>query len=158
MTYENHKVIALAAATGRIGCVLLVGSTVVQCKMLRKSRLKTRDAARQTRVWIEAMNPEALITENVGFRSRKSKRTIRNIHAIIDEGRNADLIVVTVLRERHFKNKYDEAVALARQHPEMTPYLPRRNRKCFDAEPRTLILFEALSMAHAAYGWDVSQD
>jgi len=156
--YEDHRVIAIAAATGRIGCVLLVGSQVAECRLLRKSRLKTRDAARQTGLWIRLFEPEALVVENVGLRSRKSKRTIRNIHAIIDEGRKANLIVLTILRERQFRNKYDEAVALANQHPEMAKYLPARNRKCFDAEPRKLILFEALSMVHAAYGWDIPLD
>jgi len=34
MTYEDHRIIAVAAATGRIGCVLLVGTTVTQCRLL----------------------------------------------------------------------------------------------------------------------------
>jgi len=155
MTYENHRVIAVAAATGRIGCVLLVGAKVTQCKMLRRSRLKSEIAARQVQVWIRNMHPEALVTEDVGFNSRKSKTTIRNIHAILDEGRNANLIVYPVLRKKRFKNKYEEAVALAKYHPDMVTYLPVQNRKCFDTEPRKLIYFEALSMAHVAYGWDV---
>ncbi|NOX40113.1 MAG: hypothetical protein GXP05_06260 [Alphaproteobacteria bacterium] len=96
------------------------------------------------------MHPEALVVENVGFKSRKSQTTIRNIHAILDEGRDANLIVCPVLRKKRFKNKYEEAVALAKCHPEMVTYLPVRNRKCFDTEPRKLIYFEALSMAHLA--------
>jgi predicted metallo-beta-lactamase superfamily hydrolase len=145
---------AVAAATGRIGCVLLVGSNVEQCKMLRRSGLKSGIATQYARGWIRDMEPEALVTEDVGFSSRKSKTTIRNIHAIIAEGRKADLVIYPVLRTKKFKNKFDEALALAKRHPEMTEYLPKRNRKCFDTEHRKLILFEALSMAHAAYGWD----
>ena len=155
MTYENHRVIAIAAATGRIGCVLLIGSNVKQCKMLRRSGLKADLAERQTKIWIKNMKPEALVTENVGLRSRKSETTIRNIHAIIDEGRKANLIVYPVHRKKRFKNKFAEAVALADMHPEMKSFLPTRNRKCFDTEPRKLIFFEALSMAHTAYDWDI---
>jgi len=132
----------------------MVGLKVQSWKMLRMSGLGAAEAQHQTRNWIRVMNPEALITENVGLSSRKSKNTIRVLHAIANEGRNANLIVLTIRRQRQFKNKYEEAMALAELYPEMAQCIPARKRKCFDCEPRKMIFFEALSLFHIANGLD----
>lgn len=100
MVCNDHRVISIAAATGKLGCVLMVGCKVECWKIFRRNKLGPYHATEQTQIWIKTLNPEALVTENVGWRSRKTRRTIRNIHAIEKVGRDADLVVLTVLRHR----------------------------------------------------------
>jgi hypothetical protein len=151
MAVDTRRVISIAVVTGKMGCVLIVGRKVECWKMYRRCKLGPFHAGEQTWSWINAMNPDALITENVGWKSRKAKRTIRNIQTVEETGRNSGLIVKTILKHRRFKSKFEEASALCKIYPEMQELLPDKKRKFFDCEPHRMIYFEALSMLHVAY-------
>ena len=53
---------------------------------------------------------------------------------------------MSVPRIQDYANKYEEAAALALQYPDIKPWLPPK-RRFFDNEPRSTVLFEALSLA-----------
>lgn len=155
MTCEPDRVIGIAASTGQLVCVLMVNRKVQAKEMYYCKKLQPFLTGEQVKCWIRAYHPEVVITENVGFRSRKAMRTIRSIHAVIETAEKSGVQLLTVFRVRRFKSKYEEAAALASIYPEMRELLPERKRKAFEAEPHRMLYFEALSMLHVAYHGDI---
>ena len=89
--------------------------------------------------------PQLLVTERIPKDSRKGDNTRALINAISKAGQDADIKWGLVDRVQPYKNKYEEAGALAARFPELQRRLPK-TRKEWESEPRQTILFEALSM------------
>ncbi len=140
------KVLVIAAATGRIGYVYLIGGKLKHWTMSVKASKSPELAAKQTTLWIEELEPDVVITEKIGKHSHKGKLTKQLIATITKVAENRYLNVVVVPRVQNFQNKYEEAKELAKQYPDILPWMPKRPR-IWESEPRNMIYFEALALA-----------
>ena len=142
------RILAVAAATGRVGCVYLVGGRIKDWRVSRKAAQSPRDAAEQTQKWINRLKPEVVVTEKVEEAAKKGEKTKEIVRAVARTAEHNYVLDVSVAREHDFANKYEEAAALAKRHPEIAAWVPKK-RRFFDTEPRNTVLFEALSLAEA---------
>jgi hypothetical protein len=143
---KRLKVLAIAAATGRIGYVFLIGRKLRDWGLSRKASKSAALAADQTKLWIEELNPDVVVTEKIPSTSTKGAKTRYLIEAIQSVASRAHLLDVCVSRPFTFKNKYEEAKHLGERFPEMSIWVPRP-RRIWEPEPRNTILFEALALA-----------
>jgi len=145
------KVLAIAAATGRIGCVFFIGGRLKHWAMSVKASKSPKLAAKQTAQWIDELEPDVLITEKVGKHSHKGKLSKQLVAATTKVAENQHLNVIVVPRVQNFQNKYEEAKELAKQYPDILPWVPKRPR-IWESEPRNMIYFEALALALEVIG------
>lgn len=136
---------AIAAATGRVGYVYLVDGKLRDWGISRAASASPRRASAQATRWIALLKPEVVVTERIDG-SRKGARTRKVIAAIAKAAAGQPLFDVSVPRSHAFGNKYDEAESLVKRFPELAVRLPKR-RRIWDAEPRSTLFFEALSLA-----------
>ena len=84
----------------------------------------------------------------LGPKYNRGYALIRSIGAVADV---ADILSVEIVRGRSFRNRFEEAADMVKRYPEMSPYLPSV-RKPWEAEPKALIYFEALSLIESLLG------
>ncbi|SDL26538.1 hypothetical protein [Aliiruegeria lutimaris] len=142
------RVLAFVAARRRVAYVFLVDGNVRDWRVSEKAAKSSRDAAELTQVWINGFTPDILVTEKIDEDFRKGPRVKAIVRAIANIAAHNYLLDVSVKREQRYRNKYEEAEALAALHPEIAAWLPKK-RRFFDHEPRNIVLFEALSLAQA---------
>ena len=143
---KRLKVLAIAAATGRIGYVFLIGGKLCDWGLSRKASKRPALAAAQTKLWIEQLKPDVVVIEKISSISTKGSRSKYLIEAIATVAAQANLLDVCVTRLTAFKNKYEEAKSLGERFPEINAWVPRP-RRIWEPEPRNTILFEALALA-----------
>jgi len=137
---------AVAAGTGRIGYVLFVGKTLKHWAISGKASRSSELAAVQAKRWIDELKPDVVITEKILQDSRKGERTRQVIAAVARVARNRVLNDIVMPRARAYKNKYEEAAALAKRFPEIGPWLPKRP-PIWESEPRNAVYIDALALA-----------
>ena len=142
----GRRVLAFGAGSHKVGYVFLVDELPVDWKMSRKHSLSPEAARPFAERWIVKLAPDVVVVENTTKAKRKGERTKAVVEAIAEVAIAARLRVVAVPRPRHFPNKFAEAAALAERFPALKPWIPRP-RKLWDAEPREVVLFEALALA-----------
>ena len=76
------NILAIAAATGRIGYVYFVGHHLRDWGLSITATKDPRRAASVTRTWLELFQPDVVITERVDRSSRKGTATRHLIEAI----------------------------------------------------------------------------
>lgn len=145
----------MAAASGRVGHVLLKAGKVADLGMSRKASSGAAAARAYAAQRIENLRPDVIVTEKVPNRSRKGPKTRGIIAAIASVADVADVVSVEVARGHAHENRFEEAQDLCRRYPAMRPYLPKV-RKAWEAEPKTLIYFEALSLIESAFGTGIA--
>jgi ribosomal protein L17 len=143
---KQLKILAIAAATGRIGYVFLIGGKLRDWGLSRKASKSPALAAAQTQTWINELQPDVVVTEKVSTTSTKGTKTRHLIEAIAKVATRAKLLDVAVSRLHTHKNKYEEAKYLGERFPEINAWVPRM-RRIWEPEPRNTILFEALALA-----------
>lgn len=143
------KVLAVAAGSGRVGYVLLVGGELRYWQLSQAAARSPADATRYARNWIEEMRPQAVVTERIAEGCRKGERAKAVIKAIARTAENELLLHISIQRPRRFPNKYVEAEAFANRFPELRRFVPKP-RRLWDAEPRNTTIFEALALGLAA--------
>ncbi|MEH6727613.1 MAG: hypothetical protein V7703_15765 [Hyphomicrobiales bacterium] len=142
----GYKVLGIAVATGKVGYALLEGERLIDWGLSKVASKSPAQVAAKTSYWIDLLKPEALVSEQLTKRMRKHGLTIKLLAAIAKAAEDAPVINVTVPRLRIHKNKYEEAEALARRFPELKSQLPKKP-PCWLPEPRSMIFFEALTLA-----------
>ncbi|RXV64722.1 hypothetical protein C6W92_06610 [Roseovarius sp. A46] len=147
----------MAAASGRVAHVLLKMGTVVDLGMSRKASSGPPEAQAYAAQQIESLRPDLVITEKVLSRSKKGPKTREIIAAITSVANVADVMNVEIVRLHSYSNRFEEARDLARRYPAMRPYLPKV-RKPWEAEPKVLIYFEALSLTESVFGTAPADD
>ena len=140
------KILALAAATRRVGYVYFIGGQLKDWRVSDKAAKSTTEAAGQIQRWINELKPDVVATEKVGNSTKKSAKTRAIIAAMAYVASHNYLLDVSVTRPREYENKYAEAAALARRYPDIAGWLPTK-RRLFQTEPRNTVLFEALALA-----------
>jgi hypothetical protein len=143
---KQFKILAIAVATGRIGYVFLHAGKLKDWGLSRRASRGTKEAVAQTKAWISLLEPDVVITEQVATNSTKSSKTRALIEVITRTAQELQIQTLEVSRFQLFKNKYDEAAALAERFPELTLWVPKL-RRLWDPEPRSTVLFEALALS-----------
>jgi hypothetical protein len=140
------SVLAIAAATGRIGYVYFVGHQLRDWGLSAAASKDPNRAAAQTSKWLDLFNPDVVVTERTDRSSRKGAATRRLIETI--SGVASDVVVndIRVPRIQRYQNKYEEAEGLVQRFPEIQPWKPKRPR-LWESEPRNMIYFEAIALA-----------
>ena len=142
------KVLSLAAATGRVAYVYLIGDRLVDWRISDKASVSAVEAANAARRWIDVLRPDVIVTEQTDKAAKKSLHTKDLIDAIAKVAEEVPLLAVRVEREHPYPNKYAEAAALAVLYPDLQPWVPKP-RRFFDNEHRNTVLFEALALAQS---------
>lgn len=140
------RVLAFAAATGRVGSVFLVGDKLIDWHISNKAAENGVEAAGHAQALINDLQPDVVVTEELETAKHKGKHTLALLAAIARTAEHNDLLDVSVPRDHRFRNKYAEADALVEQFPELAPWKPVK-RRFYDNEPRNTVLFEALALA-----------
>ncbi len=144
---EGVRVLAVIVTSGKVGFALFRGQRLTDWGSSRLGSLNAELAKRTMQRWIKQYRPDVVVTEAFPMMTRKGDRTRRVTQALSDAARDLEeVLVVSLERQQVFDNKYDEAEALAREFPELEPYLPRRPR-LWETEPTRVIMFEAVSLA-----------
>jgi hypothetical protein len=142
------KVLAFAAASGRVGSVLLLGDRLLDWQISDKAAESGMEAAAYAQRLINDLMPDVVVTEELETAKHKGKRTLELIAAMGRTAEYNDLLDVSVPHGHRYPNKYAEADALAERYPELMAWKPVK-RRFFDNEPRNTVLFEALALALA---------
>ena len=128
------KVLAIAAASGRVGYVFLVDGQLRDWRISGKAAKSKKLASSMAQAWIDRLRPEVVVTEKISVAAKKGALTKTIIEGIAITAANNYVLDVSVARAHDFANKYEEAEALARRYPEVANWLPKK-RRFFDNEP-----------------------
>ncbi len=142
---EPNRVLAVAAATGRIGMVFLIGNRLMDWQISGKAAKSPELAMQFVSAIIWSHRPDVFITEKIDAAHHKggtAKALVASMAAIAAEH---ELLDIAVERPHDFPNKYAEAAVLIERYPEIAAWQP--TRRFFDNEPRNTVLFEALALA-----------
>ena len=144
----EFRILAIAAASGRVGYVFLVGEQLMDWGTSDKASGTPTEAAGVAQEWINTLTPQVVVTERFGpdIPSHKGAKTREIIEAIARTASFNQLLDVQVPRVQRYANKYREAEALATRYPDISAWRPK-DRRVWDNEPRNVVLFEALALA-----------
>lgn len=140
------KVLAFAAASGRIASVVIDGDTLIDWRLSVKAAETAKDASAYGARLIKEFAPDAVVTEDVFAATHKGSKSRALITALAETAEEAGVLSVSLPREQRYANKYAEAEALVTKFPELRPWQPA-TRVFYDSEPRNTVLFEALALA-----------
>ncbi|MDG2001773.1 MAG: hypothetical protein P8J20_00420 [Novosphingobium sp.] len=141
------KVLAFAAISDRIGMVVLHGEKLKDWQTTEKVAKSSVDAAAYAQEIINSYRPHVVVTERLGIDNRKGAATQKLIAAMEMVAEHNSVIHVATEHHHSFPSKYEEAAALVAIYPALQPWLPKK-RRIFDHQPRSMVLFEALSLAN----------
>ena len=145
---EPNRLLALAAASGRIGMVFLIGDRLMDWRISNFAARSPKAASKYAQTLITALKPDVVVTERIDAARYKGGSTKELVAAMAEAATKHEVLDVSVPRERRYPNKYAEADALVERYPELAPWKPK-TRRFFDNEPRNTVLFEALALAEA---------
>lgn len=141
------RLLAVAAATGRIGYVFFVGHQLVDFDLSRKGYKNSNHAAGMLQHWIMTLKPDIVVTERLTEKSKKGSRArkITKTFALIASHNYVHDVSITMDREG--RTRYEQAKHLADIYPDIASRLPHKP-KFYESEDRAMILFDALTLAH----------
>ncbi len=143
MTASLGQVLAVAAATGRVGYVFMIDGEPYDWGLSLKASVSVESAYEHATRWIAYYQPEVLVAERVGPDSRKGAYTRSLIDAMAKAAQDAGVVWALVDRRQGYANKYVEAEALADRFPQLRGDVPKK-RRLWESEPRKTIIFEAV--------------
>jgi hypothetical protein len=141
------RLLAVAAATGRIGYVFFIGHELVAFDLSRKGFKNTTQAAAVFQEWILAFKPNVVVTERLPKKSKKGQRARKIIQTFAQIASHNYVYDITVTPDREGRSRHAHAVHLSDIYPDITHRLPRKP-KFYESEDRAMILFDALTLAH----------
>lgn len=145
MITKPFKTLSVAASSGKVGFVLLIDDELKDWGLSIKASKSTGLAADKAKEWTDFYQPDVVITEQITKHSRKSQHNQQVIHAIARTAINSDAQHIEIERTQDYDNKYVEAQALAEKYPPIAKWCPKP-RRLWEAEPKYMVLFEALSL------------
>ena len=145
------RLLAVAAASGRIGSVFLIGDRLMDWQMSNKAAESSVEATAFAQALINEFTPDVVVTEELDTARHKGTHTLGLIAAIARTAEHNQVLDVAVPHEHRYPNKYAEAEALVERYPELTPWKPAK-RRFYDNEPRNTVIFEALALAQVMVG------
>lgn len=150
MTTDRKRVLALAVAYNRIGCVFLIDGKLKDWRHSRAAGKSVSKAKSFLRMAVGRYEPDLVTMEDPYRETRKHGRSLSVLQALAQDLADGTVPHRLVMRNRPFTNKYDEAADLAKEYPELTPWVPRKP-KIWEAVPPETIYFEALALSLTAF-------
>ena len=141
------KMLAVSAATGRIGYVFFSGRVLVDYGLSRKGYKSNNNAACVLQRWIASTQPDIVITEQLSKSSKKGERARAIIRTFAFIASHNYVHDIEVPLDREGRTRFQQAKHLSDLYPDIAPRLPSMN-KCYQSEDRAMILFDALTLAH----------
>lgn len=142
---RRKKYLGISVASLRIAYVLMTGDRIKEWKKSRKSTTTVPRARSYVRLAVEKHKPTFVVLEDPNGKTRKRGRSLEILHALSQDLKDSGQTHLLVDRVHGYVNKYEEAAALAKAHPELKCELPEKP-KFYDNEPPRMAYFEALSM------------
>lgn len=149
MTIERKRILGVAVASRKIACVLLIDGQLKDWQHSRAGGVSVSRGRSFLRVAIARYAPDLVVMEEPHGPTRKTGRSFQILLAMMQELGDNAVPHRLVSRVQTHANKYDEAAVLAKQYPEIAPWLPKPPR-LWETEPTEMIYFEALALIHAA--------
>ena len=149
MESNRQRVLAVAARTGRIACVVLDDGELVIWDASEKAGSSAEEAAKKLRIWVREFKPDVLVSENPDAAQQKSGVQIPILKAFTAVGEDLGILNLVVQRKKRFRNAYVEASHLGEQFPDLAHLVPKKPR-IWESEPYNLACFEALALAREA--------
>lgn len=146
-----RRLLAVAAATGRVGYVFLIEGKLVEWGVTGKAHKTPHSAAATLQRWINDFAPTVVVTEKLTTSTRKGTHAKRITQAFADIAAHNYVYDVAVPIIRSAKNKFAYAVSLAEVYPDLKSRLPKQHH-WYDPEPRNMVIFDALALAHHVLG------
>jgi hypothetical protein len=140
-----RRLLGVAASHGKIGFAYLVDGELMDWGLSVRASRSFEEAFRRVTAWAVYYRPDAVVTQRIEERSRKGAHTRLLIRAAESAANNVRADYIEVILRADGKNKYEAAAALAREFPQIEPWLPRK-RRAWEPEPRNIIYFEALAL------------
>lgn len=140
------SVLSVAVAKGRAGYVYMVGGNLKDWGVSVKAATSSANMVAWVQGLINRLRPGVVVTEKFAEHSRKRGKSRPLVSAAARLASHNYVLDVSVERPRKHRCKYTEAQALARAHPELLGWVPRK-RRYWDSEPGNTILFETLALA-----------
>jgi hypothetical protein len=141
------SILAFAVASGKVGYVFLQKGQLLDWGITVKAAGSSADLVEFAQSLINERAPDVVVSEDCTKNCRKGKKSKRLIRSLAELASHNTVLDVSVARPHVFQSKYEEAQALAKDHPEIAGYLPTHKRRIFDFEPRGMVMFEALALA-----------
>lgn len=142
---ERLSYLAFAAAYARVGIVYVVGDELRYWKMSCKAACDIDSAASVAQAMIDRWQPDVVITECIDKLVHKSAMSKAITLAMARVAEDCPKLDMTVERRHAFKNKSEEARHLIEKYPPLRA-VNYKSRRFFDPEPRSTVIFEALSL------------
>lgn len=151
-TMTSRSVLAVAVASGRAGYVFLQDDALQDWGITVTKSNTTTQMAGFAQELITEHKPDVVVTQKLDEACRKGRTAQSLIRAVAEVASHNPVLDLAVVRPRNYPTKFEEAIALAGQHPEISGYLPKRKRRIYEFEPRGMVLFEALALAEPIIG------
>ena len=145
-----NRVLAIAAASGRIAYVFFTGAELRDYGLSKKASRNAVEAAGIAQRWINRTEPDVVVTERL-IDTQKGDRSRSLIRAVQRTAAQNQLLDVMIKRPRRFDTKYDEGTELAKRYPELAARIPVY-RPFYDPEPRDAVFIDALVLAEEVIG------
>lgn len=149
MTPNKQRVLAVAARSGRIGCVVVENGDLIFWQGSQKEAASKEQAVKCLRDWIREFRPDVLVSENPDAAGDKYGEQIPILQGFAEAGQDLPIVNLVVRRERPFDNVYEEAAHLAQQFPDLKDMVPKKPPIWMN-EPYRLVFFEALALVRDA--------
>jgi len=146
----SSRVLAIAVASGRVGCVLIEDGRLVHSQHSCKAAQSPQVAVEYLEDWISELRPTFIVTEDAYRASRKGEHVRAIIAVLGDHAATTKISNAAVERERRCANKYEEAALLAEKYPTLKKACPV-GRRLWETEPRKMMIFEALALADSCF-------
>lgn len=143
---KPRKLLAVAAAVGKVGFAYLVDGELMDWGLSRKASNNIDSAFKTATNWLIKYRPDLVIVEHINGSGRKGSHTKSLVEALKATAREREVETIIVKRPMEYSSKYHEARKLAAEFPQIEPWLPD-HRTPWETEPANIILFEALSLA-----------
>jgi hypothetical protein len=149
MTPGNQRILAVAARTERIGCVIVENGDLIFWEGSAEMAKDATSAGKQLRAWIREFQPDVVVSENPDAAGKKGGIQIPILKTFVAVGQDESVVNLVVRRKRLFKNVYDEARRLAVEFPDLEGMVPEKP-PIWGKEPYNLVFFEALALVRDA--------
>lgn len=144
-----HRLMAVAARSGQLGVVCLVGRDLLHWEMTVKYARTPKLVRQYMEKLINLYEPDVFVSEEAEQAFRKAPRTRKVLTTLALIGEDSKARAIKVERIQRHPNKQIEAAQIAKRHPALSIYVPPP-RRVFDDEPRAYVLFEAIALAEEA--------
>ncbi len=145
----KQRILAVAARTERIGCVVIENGELSYWIGSAEMAKDADQATKQLRVWVREFQPDVFVSENPDAPGKKSGVQLAILKAFCAIGEDEPIINLVVRRERPCRNVYEEARQLAEAFPELLGIVPQKP-PIWKKEPYNLVFFEALALVRDA--------